>query len=36
MYSELYTTLGALGEKVQFFTEVYKHSPVYVKGPKSF
>ena len=32
MYSELYT----LGEKVQFFKEVYKHSPVYVKGPKSF
>ena len=32
MYSELYT----LGEKVQFFKEVYKHSPVYVNGPKSF
>ena len=32
MYSELYT----LGEKVQFFKEVYKHSPVYVQGPKSF
>ena len=32
MYSELHT----LGEKVQFLKEVYIHSPVYVKGPKSF